>query len=174
VHQVAVIPNDLARWDHARPGDLLFVPIWSDLRPLRGAAGLLDWRMCGRLSSWLMGGELTGADGEQMLFPSGNRLVWRLVLAAGAGARADLSENGVRLLLRRMLKTLRGLKVGKIALALPDGDAGAAGPSVRRALDLALAEIEAQPGALAELTVIVPPAAQKELTDVLRRRGMRS
>src|SRR5262252_1636819 len=132
--------------------------------------------MCGRLSSWLMGGELSGADGEQMLFPSGNRLVWRLVLAAGAGPRADLSENGVRLLLRRMLKTLRGLKVAKIGLALPggDGDPAAPGPSARRALDLAMAEIDAQPGALSELTVIVPPAAQKELSDVLRRRSSRS
>jgi len=124
----------------------------------------------------LMGGELTGADGEQMLFPSGNRLVWRLVLAVGAGARADLSENGVRLLVRRMLKTLRGLKVAKIGLALPggDGDAAAPGPSARRALDLALAEIDAQPGALSELTVIVPPAAQKELGEALRRRAVRS
>jgi hypothetical protein len=173
---VTVIPVDLARWDHARPGDLLFVPIWTDVRPLRGAAGLLDWRMCGRLSSWLVGGELDGSTGEQMLFPSGNRLPWRLVLAVGAGPFAGFSEKRWKALLGRLLGTLRGLKVSRVAMALParDGEAAGGAPSARRALDLALAEIAAQPGFLADLTIIVPPASQKELAEAVRVRASRS
>ena len=31
-------------------GDTLAVFCWSDVRPLRGAAGFVDWRMCGALS----------------------------------------------------------------------------------------------------------------------------
>jgi hypothetical protein len=43
------LPVDLLRWDRGPGGDALVVPVWSDVRPLRGAAGLLDWRLCGRL-----------------------------------------------------------------------------------------------------------------------------
>jgi hypothetical protein len=176
---VAVIPNDLARWDQAKPGDLVFVPVWTDVRPLRGASGLLDWRMCGRLSSWMAAGKVSGAEGEQTLFPSSNRLAWRLVLAAGGGARADFDEKRLRALVRRTLKTLAGLKIGRVAMALPGRDSadatpGAAALSGRRALELALAEIEAQPRVVTDLTLLVPAAAQKELTELLRLRSSRS
>src|SRR5215470_15875862 len=119
---VHVIPNDLARWDQAKAGDLMLVPIWTDVRPLRGASGLLDWRMCGRLSSFMLAGKVTGAEGEQTLFPSGGRLAWRLVLAVGGGARAEFSEKRLRALTRRMLGTLRGLGASRVALALPSRD----------------------------------------------------
>jgi hypothetical protein len=169
--QVTVIPIDLARWDQSRPGDLVCVPIWSDVRPLRGAAGLLDWRMCGRLSSWMVAGKVTGADGEQTLFPSANRLAWRLILAVGVGARADFSDKRLRAVLRRTMKTMKGLGLGRVAMALPGReDDGGAAISARRALDMALHEVEAHPGLIQELTVIEPPAAQKEVTEALRLR----
>jgi hypothetical protein len=180
--QPTVIPNDLPRWDQARPGDLVLVPVWTDVRPLRGAAGLLDWRMCGRLSGWMLAGKVTGADGEQTLFPSGNRLVWRLVLAVGAGARADFSEKRLRALVRRLVKTLRGLHVGRVALALPgrdgDGAAAAAVPAAtltaRRTLEVVLDEIDAHPGTITDLTLLAPAAAQKELAEAIRLRAVRS
>jgi hypothetical protein len=190
---VHVIPNDLGRWDQARPGDLMLVPIWTDVRPLRGASGLLDWRMCGRLSSFMLAGKVTGAEGEQTLFPSGGRLAWRLVLAVGGGARADFSEKQLRALVRRSMGTLRGLGATRVALALPgrDADAAAAAPapsspkptttpatslsmSAKSALDRVLAEVDAHPGVVADLTLLVPAAAQKEVAEVLRLRAVRS
>jgi len=170
------VPVDLGRWDHARPGDLVFVPLWTDVRPLRGAAGLLDWRMCGRLSGLIAAGKVTGADGEQTLFPSANRLPWRLVLAVGAGPRADFSEKRLKALVRRALKSLQGLGISRAALALPGRDRDAAGPSLsaRRTLDVVLGEVEAPPRLLSELTVIVPPASQKELSEAVRLRASRS
>jgi Cytosol aminopeptidase family, N-terminal domain len=180
--QVTLVPNDLGRWDQARPGDFVLVPIWTDVRPLRGASGLLDWRMCGRLSSWMVAGKVTGAEGEQTLFPSGGRLAWRLVLAVGAGATADFTEKRLGALVRQMCKTARGLGVGHVAMALPVRDiAGSASPtaagselSARRALDVTLAEIQADPGAVADLTLLVPAASQKELAAALRLRAARA
>jgi hypothetical protein len=182
--EVAVVPVDLARWDHARPGDLLAVPVFTDVRPLRGAAGLLDWRMCGRLSGFVTAGKLSGAEGEQLLFPSASRLPWRFVLAAGAGTFADFSDKRLRALVKRTVATVRGLKVSRVALALPlreprpgESMGGAESPAslwARRALDLAMAEIEAQPGTVGELTIITPPALQKDLTEALRLRAVRS
>jgi hypothetical protein len=179
--QVTLVPNDLGRWDQARPGDLVLIPVWTDVRPLRGASGLLDWRMCGRLSSWMVAGKVTGDEGEQTLFPSGGRLAWRLVLAVGAGARADFSEKRLGALVRKMCKTVRGLGVGHVALALPVRDAAGnasttagATLSARRAMDLTLAEIQNDPGAVADLTLLVPAAAHKELAAALRLRAARA
>jgi hypothetical protein len=150
----------------------------------------------------MLAGKVTGGEGEQTLFPSAGRLVWRLVLAVGGGSRADFSEKRLRALVRRTLGTLRGLGTSRIALALPGRDADAAavtplpgtaapapahGPrpgspaapsapamSARTALDFILAEIDAQPGIVADLTVLVPAAAHKEVAEALRLRAVRS
>lgn len=176
---VSLLPVDLSRWDQAAPGDLLCVPVWTDVRPLRGAAGLLDWRMCGRLSAMLGGAKVTGADGEQTLFPTAHRLPWRLVLALGVGARRDLSERRFSGCVRRALDAAKGIKARRLAFALPgrDGDGGGAAlPATmtsRRALDLLLAELDATPELVDDVAVIAPVAVQKELGEVLRLRAVR-
>jgi hypothetical protein len=174
---VAVIPIDLGRWDQARPADLLSVPIWSDVRPLRGAAGLLDWRLCGRLSALLAAAKVTGEDGEQLLLPSAGRLPFRMVLVSGLGRLGEFSEKRFRGAVRRTIETMRGLALTRLAVALPGREArdGAPGAiAARRALELALDEIEAiRPRVVEELTIIEPPAVQKELGEALRLRSQR-
>ena len=44
----------------------------------------------------------------------------------------------------------------------------------RRALDVVLAEVDAAPGVIDELTVIAPGTVQKELGEVLRLRAVRA
>lgn len=181
--QVALLPVDLSRWDQAPPGDAICVPVWSDVRPLRGAAGMLDWRMCGRLSAMMAAGKVTGAEGEQTLFPSAQRLPWRLVLALGVGPRREFTEGRLVAGLRRALKATAGLGARRLAFALPgrDGERLAAGatstlPGPRRALDLVLQEMDGAGGAaqLDELTILAPGAAGKELAEVLRLRAVRA
>jgi hypothetical protein len=180
VASVSLLPVELARWDQAPPGDALCVPVWTDVRPLRGAAGLLDWRMCGRLSTMLAAGKVTGDEGEQTLFPSAHRLPWRLVLALGAGPRRDFSERRFQTCVRRAFDAAKGLGARRLALALPgrDGEKAATGAAAaltsRRALDLVLQELDATPTLLDELHVIAPAAVQKELGEVLRLRAVRS
>ncbi|HXI58413.1 MAG TPA: M17 family peptidase N-terminal domain-containing protein [Polyangia bacterium] len=170
---IGFLPVELARWDQARPGDLLSVGFWSDARPLRGAPGLLDWRLCGKLSAWMASGKVAGTDGEQMLFPSGGRLAWKLVLVAGLGRRAEFNEKKFRAVVHRIVKTMRGLGLSRAAMAMP-GRGESSGLSARRALDLVIHESEeVQPGVLKELTVIDAPAAQKEMADLLRQRGIK-
>ena len=176
--QIGFLPIELPRWDQAKPADILSLGFWSDVRPLRGAPGLLDWRLCGKLSAWMVSGKVAGADGEQTLFPSGGRLPWKLVLVLGLGKRADFTEKKFRTVVHRVVKTMRGLGVSRAAMALPGrGDGGATGTTVvpaRRALDLVIHEgEEVQPGVLRELTVIDSAVAQKEMADLLRQRGLR-
>jgi hypothetical protein len=168
--KVSFLPLDLARWDQAPAGDLLAVGMYQDVRPLRGAAGLLDWRFDGRLSSLIVAGGLTGALGEQLLIPSNRRLPWRLTLAVGLGALGELDEARASQAMRRVLSTMRGLALVRLTLALPgrEGERLAA----RRALQLFLEEIEKTlPGVLDEVTLVETPAGQKELGDAVRKRG---
>ncbi|MFT7580418.1 MAG: hypothetical protein ACI9MR_002089 [Myxococcota bacterium] len=71
------------------PGDLVIVSAFSDERPLQGMTGLLDWRLCGALSRWRLGGFSTGALGERVLYPAGVRLSHPRVLLMGLGERAQ-------------------------------------------------------------------------------------
>ena len=41
---LSILPLDLARWDEVAR-DCLVLTVFTDDRPLRGAAGLADWRM---------------------------------------------------------------------------------------------------------------------------------
>ena len=177
---VSLLPVELARWDQAAPADAVCVPVWTDVRPLRGAAGLLDWRLCGRLSTMLASGKVTGAEGEQTLFPSANRLPWRLVLALGGGPRRDFSDRRFQASVRRALDAVKGLGARRLALALPgrDGERATTGATAaltsRRALDVVLEELDATPDVIDELAVIAPGAVQKELAEVLRLRVVRA
>lgn len=162
---VTFLPVELPRWDVAR-GDALAVCLFEDVRPLRGAAGLLDWRLNGKLSAWIHSGRLHGAEGEQTLFPSGKRVAWRSILALGLGASKDFGEPRFRSALRRVITTMKGLGLRRLAMALPGREAEKI--AARRAIELLLDEAKSAP--LDELCVIDTPGAQKEMADVIRRR----
>lgn len=78
--ELATVPATLHALDALAVDTLvLFVP--ADERPWRGAAGLLDWRMCGWLTQQLAQGGITGASGEHVLtWPAGRIAVPRVVL----------------------------------------------------------------------------------------------
>lgn len=165
---VAVTAVDLSRWDRDGRGDLLAVYIWEDVRPLRGAAGLLDWRLCGKLSGLIQSGRLTGSEGEQLLLPSAGRLPWRFVMVMGLGPRAGFSGLRFRKALLRLFTAARGIDVRDVALAPPGRDVDAL--PARRALDLVLAEARSKEarGWFDRLTVIDAAAVQKELVEWIR------
>jgi len=115
------LPLDLLRWDRSPGGDALVVPLWSDVRPLRGAAGLVDWRLCGHLSELIRQGRLTGAAGEKLLLVT-NRVPWRRVLAVGMGESTAFGEAGFRSAAEGCLESLRKLGATSLAIAFPGRD----------------------------------------------------
>jgi hypothetical protein len=121
--EVALLPLDLARWDQAAGGDLFAVPVPTDVRPLRGAAGLLDWRLNGRLSSCLREERFQGTCGEKLLIPT-SRIPWRAVLAVGVGPAGEVDDERCRTALAVVLATARGLGQTRLALALPGREGG--------------------------------------------------
>jgi hypothetical protein len=166
---VAYLPVDLSRWDHGPGGDALVVPVWSDVRPLRGATGLLDWRLCGRLSQMIREGRVSGAAREKLLLVT-NRIPWRRVLAVGVGVSTVFDEDAFRSTIDCSLQALRGIGASSIAMALPGRDIDLIRPdrAARQFMEV-LAQSEQPGGAwLERLTVIDAPSATKSLGDAFR------
>ncbi|MBL7685397.1 MAG: hypothetical protein JNK65_05095, partial [Deltaproteobacteria bacterium] len=46
---------------------LAMVMAFEDVRPLKGMAGLVDWRFNGKFSNWIRSSKFTGARGESLL-----------------------------------------------------------------------------------------------------------
>jgi hypothetical protein len=148
--QIAFLPVDLGRWDRCPGGDALVVPLWTDVRPLRGAAGLLDWRLNGRLSQLLREGRVEGATGEKLLFVT-SRVPWRRVLT--------------------VLDAFRGLGIQSVGLAPPGRDMDRITPerALRVLLSVAEQREEQYPGTgLNALTIIDVPPAIKAMAETVR------
>jgi hypothetical protein len=115
---VRFVAPDLRKLD-LLDAEAFALPVHSDERPLRGATGLLDWRLCGRFSRLVVRGRLTGQEGERLLVPTGGRLAFEKVVLVGAGPSAAFDRAHAVRTIRAMLEVLDGLRVRRAALALP-------------------------------------------------------
>jgi len=102
---LSVLPLDLARWDESAR-DCLVLPVFKDDRPLRGAAGLADWRLCGRLSRLLKSNRATADAGETLLLPPGRRLPFSRILWFGLGDAKGYSDERFRRDLARIVSVV--------------------------------------------------------------------
>lgn len=107
--------------------DLLAVPIFSDERPLRGAAGRADWRLCGGLSRLMAEGRLGGRPGEAVLAASFGGLAVPLLLALGVGSRSAFDAAGLQAFAGEAVRRALGLRVPTLALPMPAETAEGAG-----------------------------------------------
>jgi hypothetical protein len=173
--RITFLPVDLHRWDSGPGGDVLVVPIWSDVRPLRGPTGLLDWRLCGKISQMIREGRVSGSTGEKLLLVTG-RLAWRRILAVGVGASADFSAGACRATLDCALDAARGIGATHIAIALPGRDIDLVRPDL--AMHCLVEAIEksrcAHGSWLSALTIIDVPLAAKTMGDCSRSVLLRS
>ncbi len=161
--RVAFLAPELARWD-ASSLDGLVGWVFADERPPRGVAGLLDWRTCGRVSRWMQSGAIAGRPGEAMLFPPGHGLPFRMALLLGAGERAAHDEASFRQAVRDGLDRAQRLGLRRFAMGLL---ARSPAVSTRRAIEILLDEGNALD---VDLFLVEPPAAQKEMGEVVRQR----
>lgn len=156
---------DLRKLDDLR-GEALALALFSDERPLRGALGLVDWRMAGFLSRQILRGHLSGHVGEVLLMPTAQRLPFDKLFVFGLGASADFDAAGYDAAVDRILRTLSRARVRASVCGLP-------GRSMLR--------IEAEEGIsrfleasrgfdeLDEITLIESAAAQREMEPIVSR-----
>jgi len=179
---IGYLGQELARWDHLPDGgapEALFLPFFSDERPLRGAAGICDWRLCGRLSRLLSSGRVTGAWGETTLFPPGRRLPFARLVLFGLGPASSFDDAKAIEAAQRMMQVVIKMRLRRVAASLPGRSTGRV--SARRSLEILQAELakwatwdygDGVPKGIEVLEVLVVESAagQKESADLHRGR----
>ena len=156
---------DRGRWDESGR-DCLVLPVFKDDRPVRGAAGLADWRLGGRLSRLIKADRASADAGETLLLPPGRRLRFARILWFGLGDAKGYSEARFQRDLTWILEVVAKAGVTDWAMQLPGRASGLIG--ARRALELML---ELDGVATRPLAVLENPTGQKDLAEVLRSQA---
>jgi hypothetical protein len=153
--------------------ELCACSIWSDERPIRGLAGLLDWRLGGRMSALLQSGFFRGEPGETLLVPGKPHVPFEKVLVVGLGCRADFNEERFRQGLLHIASALERLRIRKAVVELPGRGGGAIAPEP--AITLTLESVGASPEH-DTWWLVEPPADQKrtEVRAAEERRRVRT
>lgn len=116
--EIRFVTPDLRALDGLRC-EALALPIFQDERPLRGAAGLADWRLCGRISRLLLRGRVRGTRGERVLLPARPRLPFEKLFLFGLGERAAFDESVFATAMHEVLETLADARARTACVALP-------------------------------------------------------
>ena len=136
------VPPSLSALDELA-AEVIACGVWSDERPLRGFAGLLDWRMGGRLSALLESGFVTGQEGEALLVPGKPHVPFEKVLLLGLGTRSGFGDGGFRRAVLHIARALEGMRVRRAVVELPGRAGGVIDPE--QAITLTLECVGASP-----------------------------
>jgi hypothetical protein len=143
-----------------------------DERPPHGVAGLVDWRLAGRISRLLERELASGELGEVLLVPGKPKLPFDKLLFFGIGARSDFNERVYKTVVEKMLGTLAGLRARSAVVELPGRHFDAIEPE--RAADILL---ECAGGRQEHdvWTLVEPQEAQRAVTQhmIQERRRVR-
>lgn len=151
--------------------DLAVAGFFLDERPLRGAAGRADWRLCGVVTELVGSGRLRGKVGEATLVPSMGRLAADRVLLLGLGRRSSFRVGRARDTSHAAVE--RGLALGARAVVLappiggPDSFSRQASGIVRGAIEAARAAAEGS-GTL-RMSLAIPASAAKDALKSLEK-----
>ena len=151
--------------------EAMSVPFFSDERPPRGALGMVDWRLGGRVSSLLGAGRICGNRGETVLIPARPRLTFEKLFLFGMGERAAFSLDAFDELVDRMFDTLTRARVRASTCVLPGRTGGQldAAIAMERFLEVARRHPEHD-----EITLVEPADAQKTMMPLVERDRRRA
>ncbi|HEY1101608.1 MAG TPA: hypothetical protein VGF99_21900 [Myxococcota bacterium] len=99
--------------------DAILIGLCSDVRPLGGLLGFIDWRLCGRVSTMVERGAITGVDGEKVLFPTQGRLKVPRLFLYGWGPHAQAASRGSERV-AAMLEMIKKAGGERVVFAFPE------------------------------------------------------
>ena len=166
------MPPDLRHLDET-PAEVIACSVFDDERPPRGTAGLLDWRLAGRLGRLLESGFLQGSVDEVLLLPGRPRLVADKILVFGLGPRESFDETVFDRVVGALLDRLEGLGARSAIVELPGRQAQRL--AAEEAADRFLSAVTARDGSFDGFTLIERPEDQKRVTQhmIEARRRLR-
>jgi hypothetical protein len=102
------------------PGQLALVTAFEDVRPLKGRAGLVDWRLNGRLSKFIRDSKFQGTKGEALLMPTRGRIDSSELLLLGVGPKTTIRDSEIPHLLTLIVEKVLHKKCASFSLSLTD------------------------------------------------------
>ena len=151
-----VLP-ELSRLDHLK-AEALCLPLPTDERPLRGVLGLIDWRLCARISRMIAAGRVSGEPSEMVLMPARPKLSFDKLFLYGVGA-ASVSADRFEQSVGGLLDTLAKARIRSAVIDLPQTQALEPEATIERFLKL-----QARVDGFDDLSLI---------EDLRRQRGMK-
>jgi len=109
-----VLMHDILKFD----GDAVVVGLYEDVRPLKGAAGRLDWLLCGALSRLVIARRVTGSLGDVALLTSKNKIPASKIFMVGLGPRSAVSPASIRAAARTFASAAAGAGVSRAGVDL--------------------------------------------------------
>jgi hypothetical protein len=151
--------------------EVIILPFFADERPLQGASGILDWRLCGALSRRLMAGYLDGHLGEKGLIATPPKLRAQGLLLVGLGYSSAFDTRIAQQACAVIGETLSDAQISTAALALPGRSLELLTPLEAMQLWLATS---LRGGPLAEIAIIERVGSRRALESLfegLRRQA---
>jgi len=96
--------------------DAVAVGLFEDIRPLKGAAGALDWILCGSLSRLVIQNKIHGAIGEAALLTTKGKIPAPKVFMVGLGSWSRMTPATLREAARTAASVIVGAGVARAAL----------------------------------------------------------
>ncbi len=167
---VRFVTSDLRHFDEVR-AEAMALPLFAGDKPLRGALGLVDWRLCGALAEAVKAGRFTGEAGERLLLCGRPKLSFDKLIVYGVGARESFDGEAFSDSLRGLFDALGRARVRSSLVLLPGREAGL--ERAAEAMELFLAAVGDAPDH-DEVTLIEEVEAQKEMAPVVERAKRRA
>jgi hypothetical protein len=170
--KIQFVRPDLHQLDRVT-AETFVVNLFEEDRPPRGVAGLVDWRLCGRLSRMIVDGRLQGQFREAVLFPGYGRLPAGRICAYGLGKTAEFTPARAREASWFIADSLHKLRVNSFVTALPGSPTSPV--PVRARMELFLEEVTRVFGAEegVEVTIVEPGETHRDLTEVVTNASRR-
>lgn len=99
--------------------DVGLIPVFLDERPLLGLAGLIDWRISGRLSQLVRAGMCSGRSDDALLMPGQLGLPADRLILVGVGLREDFDESRAIATAERLVEMAFDLRARDVLIAVP-------------------------------------------------------
>jgi hypothetical protein len=149
--------------------DLAVAGFFRDQRPLRGGAGIADWRLCGWLSGLVDSARVSGEAGERLLLLTHGRIGAPRLLLLGLGSRSRFGVERHRDAVRDAVLRVLDLGAATAALDLP-APAGDDSPEgiADGLLEGACEALKVRPARVL-LRLAVPPGLAPRLRGALER-----
>ncbi len=102
------------------PAQLALVTTFEDVRPLKGSAGLVDWRLNGKLSRFFIQNKMKGSKGEALLMPARGRIDSTELLVLGMGPRTAIHEADTPQVINSIVEKLLMKRSNSFCLSVSD------------------------------------------------------